>query len=105
VNNLEFNESDIVKKLIQTGYKEHVAQSLGSRLIVADVIREPLAKWIKSGEETNCTFEEISAFALMRERNHTYPAALSVIAWLYEDPKAAREALSQKVCIIVGGTE
>lgn len=94
----------IVQKLIQSGYSEKKAQSLGERLNASDKIREQLLVWIETNEESDCVYDNISALALMRERGFTYPAALSTIAWLYRDPQAAHKMLSSRVDYIVGGT-
>ena len=91
----------VVEKLIQTGYNEEHAQSLGEELVNSDIIREPLTHWVETGEEVDCAYEEITAFELMQNRSFTYPNALNVISWLYSEPKVAREALSSGVDSIV----
>ena len=100
---MENLETKIVEKLIESGYKEKIAQSLGAKLAISAVIREPLVFWLKNDEETDCSYEEISAFRLMRERKFSYPNALNVIDWLHRDPKTARQALSSGIDRVIGG--
>ena len=89
--------SKIVNKLIQSGYEKKNAQSLGERLHASDKIREQLLCWIEKNEELDCIYENVSALELMRERGYTYPAALSMIAWLYRDSESAYKALSARI--------
>ena len=93
----------IKQKLMQSGYDEKNAQSLSARLVDSEIIRKPLLKWLKTGEESDCSYEEISAFGLMRERKFTYPNALNTIAWLHKDPKTARMALASGIDRIAKG--
>jgi len=98
---MEISEIRIVEKLMELDYTERSAKALSERLIKSDIIREPLMCWLETGEETDCFYEEISAFALMRERRFQYPNALNVIDWLHRDPQAARQALSRGVDRII----
>jgi len=91
---------NVVKKLIETGYKEGLAHSLGERLVASIPIRKPLMIWLQTGEETDCVYEEISALTLKRERGLWYPAALGAIAWLHREPEIARKALTEPTCIL-----
>ena len=90
-------EIAIVNKLIEMGRSEKVAQKLAVDLVASDAIRKPLLHWLETGEEMDCVYEDISALALMRERNYLYHGALSVIAWLHRDPEKTRRILNTPV--------
>ena len=90
---------------MELGYSEINAQSLAERLGVSTIIREPLMRWLESGEETDCSYEDITAFALMRDRGQTYPAALSSIDWLSREPERARKALTSRIDSIIWRTK
>jgi len=97
---MENLEARVVEKLISIGYKEKIAHLTAGDLMASTLIREPLVKWIETGKETDCVYEEFSAFRLMRERRHKYPGALVAIAWLHRDPETARKALTSGMHII-----
>ena len=90
----------IIKKLIQIGYQKNHAKDLGERLASSNIIAEQLLRWVETGEETDCTYEEISALTLMHERNFTYVAALSMIDWLHKNPIEARQSLSSRIDLV-----
>ncbi|MCL2410842.1 MAG: hypothetical protein FWC97_04285 [Treponema sp.] len=99
---MENLESRVVEKMMSIGYKEKLARDMAVDLIASAPIREPLLHWIKTGEEMDCVCEDVSALALMRERNYTYPNALDIISLLHRDPERARYLLSMKVCKLIG---
>ena len=102
---MENLEAKIIKKLLILGYKEKSARSLGAKLAISTVIREPLVHWLETGIEVDCSYEEFYALKLTKERGFSYPNALNVIDWLHREPENARRALSSGIDWIVGGKD
>jgi len=98
---MENLQARAVEKMMSIGYKENLAQEMSVELLAATPVKKAFSHWVETGEETDCVYEEFSAFRLMSERRHKYPAALNAIDWLNRDPQKARKALTSGVCRLI----